>query len=205
MGLKFPEREYEGYLFDCDGTLADNMPIHYRAWRDAVRSQGGDFPEALFYSWGGTPTKRIVRMLNERNGTSMSVEKTVALKEEAYLTHLADIRPYQEVVAFAERLRGVRPMAVVSGGSKRLVTATLAKLGITDWFEAVLTNEDYARGKPHPDPYLAGASRIRVEPTGCLVVEDSPTGKEAADAAGMDCVIVPSPFERGQPHESAAA
>jgi len=202
MGPVFPEKEYEGYIFDCDGTLADNMPVHYRAWRAAVRSQGGDFPEELFYEWGGTPTKLIVKQLNERNGTNLSVERTVELKEANYLEQMTDVVPYTEVVEFARSLRGRRPMVVVSGGSRRLVSRTLAQLGITDWFEAVLTSDDYDRGKPHPDPFLAGAARMGVEATHCLVTEDSPTGREAAEAAGMDCVIVPSPFERGRARQT---
>jgi len=201
MGVIFPSKEYAGYLFDCDGTLADNMPVHYRAWREAVRSQGGDFPEDLFYEWGGTPTKLIVEQLNERNGTSMSVEKTVELKEAHYLAQMADVLPYREVVDFARSLRGKSPMVVVSGGSRRLVTRTLQHLGLSEWFVAVLTSDDYERGKPHPDPFLAGAGRMQVEASRCLVTEDSPTGKQAAEAAGMDCVIVPGPYERGWSRE----
>ena len=65
-----------GLVFDCDGTIADTMPLHYEAWSQALREHGHDFPEALFYEMAGIPTARIIELLNERHGYTMPVEET---------------------------------------------------------------------------------------------------------------------------------
>ena len=72
MKLDIPIRQFGGYIFDCDGTIADTMPIHYRAWSLAMRDFGGQFPEDLFYQWGGKPTAVIVEHLNEKFGLSLA-------------------------------------------------------------------------------------------------------------------------------------
>jgi beta-phosphoglucomutase-like phosphatase (HAD superfamily) len=60
MRLAVPDREFGAYIFDCDGTLADTMPLHYRAWTRIVEELGGTFPKELFYQWGGKPTAQIL-------------------------------------------------------------------------------------------------------------------------------------------------
>jgi HAD superfamily hydrolase (TIGR01509 family) len=82
---------------------------------------------------------------------------------------------------------------VASGGGRKAVTATLGSLGLTHLFEAIVTSEDYANGKPAPDPYLEAARRLGVAPEGCLVFEDTEIGKQSALAAGMQCVLVAAP------------
>jgi beta-phosphoglucomutase-like phosphatase (HAD superfamily) len=193
LNLDIPDREYGGYIFDCDGTLADNMPLHYRAWSRAMQDFGGTYPEELFYEWGGRPTTHIVQALNERFGLSMDVEAVVRRKEDVYLSMIPDVEPMTAVVEFARSRRGVAPMAVASGGHRALVIATLEALGISEWFDAVVCAEDYERGKPHPDPFLLAAARLGVAAGECVVFEDSTTGIEAAKAAGMDWVLVSAP------------
>ena len=196
LKLDIPAREFGGYIFDCDGTLADNMPLHYRAWSRAMEDFGGTYPEELFYQWGGRPTAHIVWALNERFGTALDVEKTVRRKEDYYLQMIPQVEPLAEVVEVARRMRGQARLAVASGGHRELVDATLEVMGIRDWFDAVVCADDYERGKPHPDPFLMAARLIGVAPGDCVVFEDSPTGIEAAKAAGMAWVFVPGPQER---------
>lgn len=168
------------------------MPIHYRAWQRAMKDFGGDFPEDLFYSWGGIPTAEIVRRLNERYGLNMPVEDVVHRKEEYYLKLVHEVAPIEPVLEFARQLRGKAPMAIASGGHRELVQATLSALGALGWFDVLVAAEDYKHGKPAPDPFLEAARRLGVPPEQCVVFEDSPIGIEAAKAAGMDWVHVPS-------------
>jgi HAD superfamily hydrolase (TIGR01509 family) len=193
MDFEYPNREYGGCIFDCDGTLADNMGLHYRAWSRAMEDFGGMYPEELFYPWGGRPTAHIVRSLNEHYGLKMDVEAVVSRKEKYYLELLPEVKPMEQVVGYARERAGRVPLAVASGGHRELVEATLEVLGIVEWFGAVVCAEDYERGKPHPDPFLIAAHRLGVEPGVCVVFEDSPTGIEAAKAAGMDWVLVAGP------------
>lgn len=192
MILDIPPRDFDGYIFDCDGTLADNMPLHYRAWSRAMADFGGKYPEELFYEWGGRPTARIVSALNERFGLTMDVDAVVHRKEKYYLELIPEVRPMAEVVECARRAREKARLSVASGGHRALVVATLRALGILEWFDAVVCAEDYERGKPHPDPFLLAAKLMGVTPAGCVVFEDSPTGIEAAKAAGMAWVFVAS-------------
>jgi HAD superfamily hydrolase (TIGR01509 family) len=196
LKLEIPDKAFGGYIFDCDGTLADNMPLHYRAWSRAMEDFGGTYPEELFYAWGGRPTATIVGALNERYGLTLDVERTVRRKEDYYLELIPEVTPLDAVIAVAKRMHGKVPLAVASGGHRELVLATLNVMGIRDLFAAVVCAEDYERGKPHPDPFLLAAKEIGVAAEECVVFEDSPIGIEAAKAAGMDWVYVPGPLER---------
>lgn len=192
MNIAFPTRPFGGYIFDCDGTIADTMPIHFRAWTRAMREFGGEFPEDLFYSWGGKPTDVIVGELNKIYGLSMDVEVTARTKESYYLAAVSEVKPVGPVLDFARRIHGTAPMAIASGGHHYLVDATLGALGIAGLFDAVVCAEDYVNGKPAPDPFLEAARRLGVPPGECVVFEDSPTGITAAEAAGMAHVFVPT-------------
>ena len=191
VDIAFPTRRFGGYIFDCDGTIADTMPLHFRAWTRAMEELGGKFPEELFYSWGGKPTDVIVRQLNTMYGLSLDVENTVQMKENFYLSLVPEVKAVQPVLDFARSLRGTAPMAIASGGPHELVDSTLAALGITELFDAVVCVEDYVRGKPAPDAFLEAARRLEVLAADCVVFEDSPTGIAAAEAAGMAHVFVP--------------
>jgi HAD superfamily hydrolase (TIGR01509 family) len=192
MKLDIPQGDFEGYIFDCDGTLADSMPLHYRAWLAALKEHKAEFPEALFYELGGTPTQQIIMILNERHGTNMDPEATARNKERLYIGMLAEIQPIEPVVSFVHEYYGKRPLAVASGGHRAIVAKTLEGLGILDRFDAIIGAEDYRRGKPAPDPFLAAARKLNVNPRKCLVFEDTRLGCMAAEAAGMQWVLVPS-------------
>ncbi len=195
MVISLPAGEFDAYIFDCDGTLADTMPLHYRAWRMALREHNAEFPEALFYELGGVPTEKIIEILNERHGLSMDPVETAYEKEQLYLRMIPEILPLEPVVAIVNECHGLKPMAVASGGRKSIVTKTLDALGITKKFDVIVGAEDYVNGKPAPDPFLEAARRLGVPPEKCLVFEDTQTGIESATAAGMQWVLVP-PMKR---------
>jgi beta-phosphoglucomutase family hydrolase len=190
MALQLPAGDFRAFIFDCDGTLADNMPLHFRAWSRAMEDFGGSYPQELFYEWGGVPTAEIVRRLNAKFGSSMDVDKVVLRKEHYYREMIPQVEAMHHVLDLVHEHHGEKPMAVASGGHRDLVVRTLHALGIHDLFDAVIAAEDYDRGKPHPDPFLTAAARLGVEPAHCLVFEDTATGAAAAQAAGMACVLV---------------
>lgn len=190
MALSLPAGDFRAFIFDCDGTLADNMPLHYAAWSRAMQDFGGTYPEELFYEWGGVPTGDIVRRLNGKFGLSLDVDEVVTRKEHYYRESIPQVEPVREVIALVREHDGKIPMAVASGGHRDLVERTLLALQIRDLFAAVVTSEDYARGKPSPDPFLKAAELLKVAPEHCLVFEDTATGEQAARAAGMKCVLV---------------
>ncbi len=189
-----PETEFDAFIFDCDGTLADTMPTHYRAWCEALGEHAHLFPEPMFNDLGGVPTCRVVEILNERHQLSLPVDVLVQQKEKLFEAFSVDILPIDPVVDVARRFQKLKPMAVASGGHRHIVMRTLHTLGIVDLFDTVVCSEDYTRGKPFPDPFLEAARRMGVAPSRCLVFEDSVTGLAAAQAAGMECILVPHPL-----------
>jgi HAD superfamily hydrolase (TIGR01509 family) len=192
MKLIIPPGDFGGYIFDCDGTLADTMPLHYRAWTRIVAQLGGTFPIELFYELGGRPTAQILGLLRDEHGLNVGdVQRTAERKEEYFLEMIHEVKPIEAVVEIARRWHGIKPLAVASGGFRRQIERTLDALGIRSLFDTVVCVEDYARGKPYPDPFLEAARRLSVLPAACLVFEDSPLGIKAAQAAGMQSVLVP--------------
>jgi len=192
-----------GFIFDLDGTLADSMPAHYRAWKVTLakyREHGLAFSEEQFYEVGGVPTAKIAAMLIERAGAALDPSEIATFKEQAFLDSLdgpGAIQPIAPVVEIARAKRTEGPLAIASGGRRRLVERTLGLLGIGDWFSAVVTAEDTQRHKPEPDVFLEAARRIGVPPEACTVYEDTDTGIEAARRANMKWVDVRSLYRAG--------
>ena len=189
-----PTKRYQGYIFDCDGTLAHSMPVHYLAWKKAVGEAGGSIPEDLFYSLGGMPSRQIVSLLNEKFGSQMDPDTLATRKEEYYVDLLPKVTPIEEVAEFAREVATFAKVAVASGGVLPVVLRTLDSIGFGGFFSVVVTSEQVPRGKPYPDMFLEAAHRLNVSPKHCLVLEDSPAGFEAAKAAGMDYAMVARPM-----------
>jgi HAD superfamily hydrolase (TIGR01509 family) len=186
-----PPTGTRGLIFDCDGTLADTMPVHYVAWTAMLGRHGLPFPETRFYELGGVPTAQIIRILSKEYGVPVAdVDAMVREKESAFLENLDAVKPVEKVIAVAERYRGIMPIAVASGGYRETITRTLDLLKIRDWFVAMVTAEDTERHKPDPDVFLEAAKRLGVPPEFCLVFEDTDIGLLAAKRAGMASVDV---------------
>jgi HAD superfamily hydrolase (TIGR01509 family) len=196
MKLKLPPGPFRAYLFDCDGTIVDSMPLHYIAWKTAFSEWNCPFPEDLFYSWGGKPTREIIATLNEMHGLAMPVEALAEHKEELYFKLLPQLKAIPEVMEIIEAEHGRIPFAVVSGGRRNSVTKALGSLHLMDRFETIVSSDDYTNGKPAPDAFLLAAARLGVAAKDCLVFEDTDLGIEAATAAGMASVRILQPHER---------
>lgn len=186
-----PPTDTLALIFDCDGTLADTMPTHFRAWTAMLGRHGIPFPEPRFYQLGGVPTAQIIRILAAEHGVALGdVDAMVIEKEAAFLELLADVRAVEPVFRIAERYRGQLPMAVASGGYRDVVERTLRAIGVADWFGAIVCAEDTARHKPEPDVFLEAAKRLGVAVSGCVVFEDTDIGLKAARRAGMTGIDV---------------
>ena len=198
MKLKLPEGSFGAYLFDCDGTIADSMPLHYRAWKKALGEWNCEFAEKLFYAWGGMPVAEIVSTLNQRHGLNMPVEAVSRRKENLYFELLPQLKSVPEVLEHIEAEYGRIPFGVVSGSTRESVTASLESLNLLDRFDTLVCAGDYKHSKPDPEAFLLAASRLGIEPERCLVFEDTEMGIQAAKAAGMASVKVPMPWERSR-------
>jgi HAD superfamily hydrolase (TIGR01509 family) len=193
----FDRNAYDGFIFDCDGTLADSMPIHYRAWSETLAAKLGrpsDFTEAIFYRFGGMPARRIVERLNSDYGYNLPSEKTAHDKEMRFLELLSGIESIPEVTDVLRQLGLEAKVAVASGGLTEIVRATLdlidIKVGPNEIVKFLVGSDQVGRGKPHPDLFLHTAKLLQVEPKRCLVFEDAEPGFLAAKTAGMDYIDV---------------
>jgi beta-phosphoglucomutase family hydrolase len=196
MTLKLPLGPFRAYLFDCDGTIVDSMPLHYIAWKRALAEWGCEFDENLFYEWGGKPAVEIIATLNKMNGLNMPVEALAERKENYYFELLPQLEAIQEVLEIIHARHGQIPFAVVSGGRRNSVINSLTTVGLLDKFDTIVGAEDYKNSKPAPDAFLTAAARLGVEPQDCLAFEDTDLGILAATSAGMAAVKIPSPLER---------
>jgi HAD superfamily hydrolase (TIGR01509 family) len=193
MKLELPPGDFGAYLFDCDGTIADTMPLHFDSWNAALAPWGGRFSEELFYAWAGISFEETIRRLNEKYGLALPGAEVKAIKERRFNELVPGMKPVESVLEHIVARAGKIPFAVVSGSSRAMVAHTLEVLGLVEHFPVIVGAEDSARGKPFPDPFLRAAKLLGVRPENCLVFEDADLGIESARAAGMAWVRVPSP------------
>jgi beta-phosphoglucomutase family hydrolase len=196
MKLELPAGSFGAYLFDCDGTIVDSMPLHYKAWKQILGEWNCEFSEERFYAWGGMPIAEIISTLNKEYGLSMPVETLAARKESLYFELLPELKPVPEVVEHIFDQHGKIPFAVVSGSTRDSVVASLTALRLLDRFDALVCAGEYRNSKPHPEAFLLAAEKLGVHPNACLVFEDTDMGIEAATAAGMKSARVPPPWVR---------
>ena len=196
MKLQLPPGAFRAYLFDCDGTIVDSMPLHYIGWKTVLDEWSCPFDEELFYAWGGRPPNEIVSALNEMHGLKMPVESLAERKENLYFELLPRLKAVPEVLEHIHDQYGRIPFAVVSGSNRQSVIKSLTTTNLLDKFDTIVASEDYKNSKPAPDAFLLAAERLGVAPADCLVFEDTEMGLKAAAAAGMATVRVPLPFER---------
>jgi HAD superfamily hydrolase (TIGR01549 family) len=182
--------DIKALIFDCDGTLADTMPLHWQAWQVITTKHGMVFPEARFYALGGVPSRHILQMLREEQRLSIDPIAVSREKEEEYLKLMAQVGPIHEVVEIAREHAGRLPMAVASGGTRPVIEKVLRHLNIRELFAAVVTSEDVVHQKPAPDIFLEAARKIGVAPENCRAYEDTDIGLAAIRTAKMDAVDV---------------
>ena len=183
-------REIKGIIFDCDGTLADTMPLHWKAWQRVTAKHGLHFPEDRFYSLGGVPSRDIFKMLCTEQGKNLDCLALSHEKEDVYLPFLPEVKAIDVVVEVAKANHGKLPMAVASGGLKPIIERVLEHLKIRHFFDAIVTSEDVKHQKPAPDIFLEAARRIGVAPENCRAYEDTDLGMQAIRSAGMEAIDV---------------
>jgi beta-phosphoglucomutase family hydrolase len=187
--MKLPAH-IKGLVFDCDGTLADTMPLHWQAWQMITQRHNLHFPQDRFYAYGGVPSRDILKLLAEEQGRSLDHIAVAHEKEETYLQTMQQVEPIHAVVNIAKENFGKIPMAVASGGTQKIIVQVLEHLKIRHLFNAVVTSEMVVNQKPAPDIFLEAARLIGVEPKFCRAYEDTDLGMQAIRSAGMDAVDV---------------
>lgn len=195
--ITFDRSAYDGFIFDCDGTLADTMPLHFQAWTETLTKKLGRpsaFTEELFYRCGGIPAREIIEKLNHDFGYTLPAQETAYEKEMRFVELLPGIGPVQEVIDVLHQLGPEAKVAVASGGLTDIVHQTLdflgVKIGPNEIVKFLVGSDQVAHGKPFPDLFLRAAELLNVPPERCLVFEDAAPGFQAAKTAGMAYIDV---------------
>ncbi len=181
---------FEGIIFDCDGTVADTMPAHWLAWKTVADRHQFEFSEERFYALGGVPSRDILKMISEEQGLDLNPHAISQEKEEVYLPHLQSVNVIDPVIKVAHENHGKIPMAIATGGTRKIISQLLEFLKIDHLFDHLVTSEDVTRQKPAPDIFLRAASLINVAPEKCLAYEDTDLGLQAIQDAGMTGIDV---------------
>lgn len=185
----------KGLIFDLDGTLANTMPIHYLAWKNAASNYGIDFTVELFSQLAGIPLYPTVEKLNQLFGRTIDPKEMGDLKEAEFEANMHLTPEISVVTNLVREYHGKLPMAVGTGGSRRLSLKTLEIIGMKEYFDILVTSEDVKNFKPHPETFLKCAGLMGLRPEDCEVFEDGILGMKAAETAGMMVVDVTKYYE----------
>jgi|HubBroStandDraft_1064217.scaffolds.fasta_scaffold60921_1 beta-phosphoglucomutase-like phosphatase (HAD superfamily) len=177
--------DFGALLFDCDGTLADTAELHHYAIAAATKSLGHDMPKEWYLDRVGLSLDQLLKEFKHLCGVQLDRKDLSPLEEEIYCRNTSMIREIAAVAAIVRNNAGKIPMAVVSSSTRRMVIATLEALRLTPYFSTVITVEDTENPKPAPDGFLKAAQSLGIEPSRCLVFEDSQHGLDAARRANM--------------------
>ncbi|HOF54523.1 MAG: HAD-IA family hydrolase [Prolixibacteraceae bacterium] len=184
MGLHVDPKA-KALIFDLDGTLSDSLPVHLATWKKIGNSIGFVFEEQLVFEMTGMPTIAFARRIIEENGLHLSPEELVRMKQEAFWEAVHLVKPVDQVVSIVKAWHGRLPMSVGTGASRKSATLQLGELGLTPYFDYIITADDVTRHKPYPETFLQCACKMGVRPEECQVFEDGILGMEAGHAAGM--------------------
>ena len=182
---------YKAFLYDSDGTLADNMEAHKQTYVEIAASKGIRIDGSIIDELAGWPITDVITEINKRYRSSLDPVEFSKLKYDLfYNTYIDKTQPIPHVVDHLKAHAGKIKIAVVSGSSRQSVTKTLQILGLTYLVQAIVCAGETERGKPFADPFLKAAELLNVAPADCLVFEDGNAGTQAAEAAGMKWVRI---------------
>jgi HAD superfamily hydrolase (TIGR01509 family) len=182
---------YKAFLYDCDGTLADNMHAHKAAFVKVAANHQIQLNDAIIDELAGWPTILVAEEISKRYNVSFNAIDFSKLKSQVFIEEfIADTKPVQFVVDHLKNHIGKIKFGVVSGGSRSTVTKTLSVIGIDSMIDVLVCAGETPKGKPYPDPFLLAAEKLGVSPEECLVFEDGDPGVQAAEAAGMKWIRV---------------
>lgn len=194
----------QAIIFDFDGVIADDEPLHLAAFQHALASEGMTITREQYYAryLGFDDRSAIMEAFRDAGATPSPgrLQTLLAAKAEQFLALVRAGAPiFPGVPAFVRGASARVPLAIASGALRHEIELILAQAGLSDCFSALVSAEDVREGKPSPEGFLLALERLRANggklaPDRCLVIEDSQPGLEAARRAGMRCLAVTSSY-----------
>ncbi|MEY8702544.1 HAD family hydrolase [Francisella philomiragia] len=170
-------------IFDCDGTIANNMNIHIDAWLSVLKKTKPEVESIDFDKYNGLPSEYILKEVF--NFSDIEAPIIAEKIKEASYELLSQTKPIQPIVDLVIHYHNKMPMIVISGGKKVNVLRSLDVLGLTDYFDKIITADDSHPNKSSPEAFTLLANKYNVKPRECHVFEDGVPGLISALQAGM--------------------
>jgi HAD superfamily hydrolase (TIGR01509 family) len=190
----------EAVVFDLDGLLLDTEQIWDEVREAITRERGGRWHDRAQADMMGMSSVEWSRYMHEVLALPQPPEELNRLVVKRMLERYRERLPLVDGAVEAVRRLGERwPLALASSSNREVIDAALELLGVADLFQATVSSEEVARGKPAPDVYLEAARRLGVAPETAVAIEDSANGIRSAKAAGMRVIAIPNPHYR-PPH-----
>ena len=180
-------------IFDWDGVIVDSSRQHERSWEHLAGEEHRSLPVGHFTRSFGMKNEKIIPELLGWTHEQQEIRRLSLRKEELYreIIRRDGIRALPGVLEWLSQLRDASVPCAIGSSTHRLnIETTLDKLGLVEYFCAIVSAEDVSHGKPHPEVFLLAAQKLGVESSQCVVFEDAHVGIEAARAAGMKVVGV---------------
>ncbi|WP_086984273.1 beta-phosphoglucomutase family hydrolase [Vibrio aphrogenes] len=181
---------YKGLIFDMDGTLIDTMPSHLHAWKQTAEQYQFPFDQEWIHSMGGMPTQKVAMQLKSRYHIDIDPQQVADTKTSLFSHLIEDGSIIQCTFDVLKQCYGKKKLAIGTGSNQANAIKLLDYNGILPLLDAVVTAADVDNHKPNPDTFLLAAEKLGLEPSECVVFEDTEIGRQAALAAGMDCIMV---------------
>lgn len=198
----------QAVIFDMDGLLLDTERLFLKAYQQAANELGIDLPESLYLNMLGHRADASQSILRQGLATGAPIEEIIDYARRYYYRAIEQdgipLRPGAvETVAYCRQQE--LPIAVATSTHRALAHTKLERAGLLKCFQAVVSGDEVEHGKPAPDIYLAAAQQLSTPPSGCLVLEDSPPGLQAARAASTQPVLIPDLYIHNSETEQFAA
>ena len=199
ISAAMPNQPIEAVIFDMDGVLADSEPLYHLSLNQVLQAHGHSLTDEDNRIILGTTVEFTWQTLKDRFRLDGDLQDWIGVYDEVLLKNLREnIEPSPGLYSLLDTLddRGL-PFGLASSSQGNWVDVILTILKVKGRFKVVMSGDMVTDGKPHPEIYLTAASKLGVDPSRCLVFEDSPHGIQAGKAAGMTVVAVLTEMTRG--------
>ncbi len=184
----------KGILFDMDGVLIDAMPFHAEAVKIAIKEQTNtDIDKKIVYQLEGMPTNELVQEIFKSHINKKIDNELIEIISQRKKQIFKEIQNTQLIDGVNDLLKELNECnclkAIVTGAAKNEIETTIDKLIGLKNFDIVISGDDIDEGKPHSTPFVKALQKMNLKPSECIVVENAPLGVEAANKAGIKCII----------------